>query len=319
MRGSLQDRSSSSAVRADIAQAFAHLASRQPTGETVEAQVRAMRRFVDGYGDVHPRGDLKGVEVRRCRAAKAPAEWIIPERVDGSSRIVHLHGGGWVAGGLESHRPMAAALALEARAPVLLVDYRLAPEHPFPAGLQDSIAAFAWACENGPEGSGAPKVVSLVGDSAGANLATAVCAARCTAGERGPDRLALIAAPLEARSNGLRTVRGQAAGEDEAALDGVIALYAQGAALDDPGLSPLRLADDVLARFPPTLLQVSAAEFLLWDSERFASRLAAQGVRTCLSVWPEMPHVWHAFLTLLPESRQALREVARFLAESVPE
>ena len=273
-----------------------------------------MRDFVNRYGDIEPRTALSGVEIVEVKIGAMRAEWIVPQSGDKKNRLVYIHGGGWVAGSLESHRPLAARLAASSTIPTLLIDYRLAPEHPFPAGLNDCLDALEFAYSNGPNSSGAGGQVVLAGDSAGANLAAAAVLELIARGSRVPDRLALMCAALDGSANILR-------GESETVklgnseLEVVMAAYTQGrAAVDDPRISPLGAPQWMLQRFPPTLLQCSLADFLLWDSLMFASRLATCGNRTVLSTWPQMPHVWHAFLELLPEAPAALDEVANFLS-----
>ena len=188
--------SAASPRRPDIERAFDHLASgAQPSPS--ENPIATMRAFVDRYGDVEARGPLPAKEIRPVRAGDVPAEWILPHQLLGDERIVLLHGGGWVAGDLNSHGPMAAALAEMSGLAVLLVDYRLAPEHPFPAGFQDCRAAFAWALENGPGGAGTASQIYLVGDSAGGNLSAAVCIDAVASGDRAPHRLVLMSPALE--------------------------------------------------------------------------------------------------------------------------
>ena len=303
-------------ARPDVERAFRHLAAPRVEGTpaTPEAQLAAMRAFVDRYGDIGPRAPLRGVAVTPVTAASRPAEWLVPVGADPDARLLYLHGGGWSAGGLESHRPLAAQLATLTGRATLLLSYRLAPEHPFPAGLEDCAAALRWTAEHGPEGPSPARRLLLAGDSAGANLAAAACLLAVRDGGRVPDRLAMICAPVDASAKPDRGARADiVAGNTE--LEQAIAGYVQGgASLDDPRLSPLRAESALLSGFPPTLLQVSGAEFLLWDSQRFADRLITAGVRTTLSVWPDLPHVWHAFLELLPEARLALSEVADFLS-----
>lgn len=298
------------ANRPDIDQAFRHLAA---VADPTVDPIAAMRAFVDRYGDVSPREPLTGVEVRPVRAVDVDCEWIIPDGADTDSRLVFLHGGGWLAGGLESHRPMAARLAALSGVATLLVDYRLAPEHPFPAAFDDCAKAMAWATTNGPDGSSGARRLWLAGDSAGANLAAAITLAAAESDARMPDRMVLIGLPADSGAGDLRGITSEvAAGNAEMA--NVMNAYVQdGTPLDDPRISPLKGRRELLRRFPPTLLQVSAAEFLLWDSRAFSTRLIDAGVRTVLSVWPRMPHVWHAFLSLLPEASEALREAASFL------
>jgi acetyl esterase/lipase len=302
--------------RPDIARAFAHLASPPRVSDDPIATMRAQ---VDGYGDVEPREPLSGVDVHLVSASGVEAEWLVPRgpATPPAGRIVYLHGGGWIAGGLESHRPLAAELAMRSGWPVLLPNYRLAPEHPFPAGLDDCARAFAWADRHAPDGStgGAANLV-LAGDSAGANLAVALTLQLLRDGGRTPDRLALLSPPLDGHPNPARGAAAEASG-DQAALVAVMELYLQGAGgLDDMRVSPLRAPGAAFTDFPPTLIQASAAEFLLWDAQEFTRRLAACNVRVTLSIWPSMPHVWQAFLTLLPEAKAALSEVGAFLAQA---
>ena len=110
--------------------------------------------FVHQYGDIEPRPPLVGVTVTTLENAPFAAEWIVAPGADTSRRLVYLHGGGWVAGDLESHRPIAAELARLTGWAVLLVDYRLAPEHPFPAAFDDCVAAMTWARGHGPKDDG---------------------------------------------------------------------------------------------------------------------------------------------------------------------
>jgi acetyl esterase/lipase len=303
-----------STQRVDIGRAFHHLASMSAEVAS-EDPIASMRRFVDRYGDVEPRPSLERVSIQAIGAEGVRGEWVVPQERRGEGRILHLHGGGWVAGGLESHRPMSAALALRTGLPVLLLDYRLAPEHPFPAGFHDCSSALEHAFDQGPEGPGPTGRVFIVGDSAGANLAAAVCQRQLATGGRAPRRLALMSPPLDGACNPARGAAAEANG-DQAALAAMMGVYLQDPGLlADPRVSPLNAPDEVLARFPPTLLQVSSGEFLLWDSKRFAERLQDNGARVVLSVWPGLPHVWQAFLSLLPEARMALDEVAAFLGQ----
>jgi acetyl esterase/lipase len=298
------------AIRTDVARANAHLAAGAPRDGDPDP-LGTMRSFVRRYGDVEPRPPLAGVVVSTLLDAPFAAEWIVAPDADTSRRLVYLHGGGWVAGDLQSHRPIAAELAELTGWAVLLVDYRLAPEHPFPAAFDDCVAALAWARGHGPAGALPAVAIALAGDSAGGNLAAAVCAAGDV-----PDRMVLICAALDGNVAGRDADRADK-GPDAAGLAAMMQLYAQGATpLDDARISPLLAGDTALAAFPPTLLQASGSEYLLSQSQDFAARLAAGQVRTILSVWPDMPHVWHAFLDLLPEARAALGEIAMFIRGS---
>ena len=303
----------SEAVRPDIARAIGHLAATMTPPPGADP-IQAMRNGVDRYGDVEPRAPLLDVEVRPVDAGGVRAEWLLAADARPDHRLVYLHGGGWVAGGLYSHRGMCAHLARRSGCAVLSVDYRLAPEHPYPAGLDDSLAAIRWAARNGPDGAGAARHLVLAGDSAGGNLAAASCIRLIAADEPVPDRLALICAALD-----VAPPKSAAAGDgnvDAAGVAMMMSMYAPGvASLEQVELSPINAATETLRRFPPTLLQASGAEYLLDDAQRFMARLTESRRRAVLSIWPDLPHVWHAFTSLLPEAPAALDEVADFLGD----
>ncbi|MFZ4652009.1 MAG: alpha/beta hydrolase [Rubrivivax sp.] len=276
----------------------------------------ALRAFVDRAGDLEPRQPTPGVTCLPVAAGSVPCEWAIPDSCDEDCRIVLMHGGGWVAGSLVSHRVVAAELALRSGRPVLLVGYRLAPEHAFPAALDDCVAAMRWAWSHGPRGTAAARELAVVGDSAGGNLAAASCIRAVEAGDRLPGRLALLSGVLDGRPG-----QGRQAASDtqvnEEAIAGVLAMYLQGQApAEHAWVSPMVASSETLARFPPTLLQASLHEALYADAGRFFQRLQEARVRCVLSAWPGLPHGWHMFAAHLPEARDALAEVAHFCAGS---
>jgi len=173
--------------------------------------------------------------------------------------------------------------------------------------------AYAWAVDSGPDGRQPVRWLSLAGDSAGGNLAAATCLLVGERQARSPDRLGLIAGSLDNIPAGGRIGRDDPLCTPEGFANSAAAYLPPGVTADDPHVSPIYAARDQLARFPPTLIQVSGAEALLYDSRRFAERLQAADVQTLLSVWPGLPHVWHCFLGQLPEAEAALRELACFL------
>ncbi len=174
------------------------------------------------------------------------------------------------------------------------------------------MCAIRWASHNGPEGPARAKRLGLAGDSAGGNLAAAACIRLINAGEPVPDRLALICAALDvAPPNSAVVGDGNV---DAAGVAMMMSMYAPGVdSLEQAELSPLNANAETLGQFPPTLLQASGAEYLLHDAQRFMARLTAARRRAVLSLWPDLPHVWHAFTALLPEAPAALDEVADFL------
>jgi acetyl esterase/lipase len=299
------------AMRPELAEIFAHLAQEPEDGAD---PIAAMRAMVEGYGMGCAGKGLAACRVVPVRIGDMAAEWLVPPDA-GDGRLVYCHGGGWVAGSLTSHRTLAAELALLSGFAVLVPDYRLAPEHPFPAGLTDCAAALAHAAANGPDGAGPCSRLALAGDSAGGNLAVA-----CALGLAPvphipqPDRVVLLSPFL-----GIEPVEGgfaQAPDDPVVAGDSmglVAALYAPGRDLDDPAISPLLAADSILARLPPTLIQASAAETLRGQALAFAQRVWPLDGPLRLSLWPAMPHVWHIFMGKLPEADAALAEAAAFL------
>jgi epsilon-lactone hydrolase len=301
-------------ARTDVTSAIEHLKglAPAPADDTLDKAVAAIRRAMVRYGDATPRPALSGIEYVPCDADGVPCEWIVPERANESERIVHVHGGSLVAGSPASHRAMLSLMARAAQRPVLCVDYRLAPENTYPAAHDDCRKALSWAAMHGPHTDAPARRIVLSGDSSGAALAVATCARAIASGDRAPDCVVLICAVLLAHSLEARPDRESDPLINNEALQ-PLALYAGDASLEQPQLSPLNYDDETLGQFPPTLLQVGAPEFLLYDSITMANRLALLNRRAILAVWPDMPHLWHHFTTHLPESAAALSEVARFV------
>jgi len=245
--------------RNDVARVFKHLAEllRTPPPAGTDP-IGFMRKNVERYEDLEPVAGIDGVDIQPASVGGVPVEWVLPIewRSGPSARLVYLHGGGWAAGSLDSHRPFVASLAKRLGYPVLQVGYSLAPEHPFPTALQDCAKVLAWARKFGPDGEGETHCLELAGDSAGGNIAAAtVVKAIHERGER-PDRLLLLSASLD-----LSPQPGRADIVDpmvdlslqEPAFNGILALYVQGkTAATDPLVSPLCASDETLAQFPPT-------------------------------------------------------------------
>ncbi|MEY4608389.1 MAG: hypothetical protein RL625_606 [Gemmatimonadota bacterium] len=237
-------------------------------------------------------------------------EWCRPRGADPARVILYLHGGAYVAGRVEDFRPFATWLAARSGVAVFSLAYRLAPEHPFPAALDDALAAVRALRAQGI----APAQLAIVGDSAGGGLALATTLALREAGESLPAALALLSPFTDmAATGGSRLTN--------ALRDDVLSLrhaeplarwYAGSTPLEAPLLSPVR-AD--LTGFPPTLIHVSDAEVLLDDATQLAERLRAVRVPVELEVWQGQPHDWHASVPLTRESREGVRRVGRFLAD----
>lgn len=296
--------------RPELEEVFAHLGRPVPDHSD---PVAAMRAMVDGYGMgcVGPGSAL--CRVVPLSGATFAGEWIVPEAPDADRRIVYLHGGGWAAGSAASHRALAAELAVRAGQALLLVAYRLAPEHPFPEGLRDCVAALALAQAQGPHGKGAA-AVTLMGDSAGGNLAAATTLACLGEALPLPDRLVLLSPFLDpdvaSATSFLNPVRDPVVTAEGAAGAGLF--YATAEQRTMPLVAPLRASEADLSRFPSTLVQASASETLRDQAFLFCQRLWANNISAKLSLWGAMPHAWHCFTGKLPEADDALDEAARF-------
>ncbi len=255
----------------------------------------------------------RGAVWRAATLAGVPGEWV--EASNGppaTATLLYLHGGGFVGCSPATHRPITAALARQGMR-VFVPDYRLAPEHPFPAALDDVRAVWA-ALRPLAEADGHRLVVA--GDSAGGNLALALMLALRDAGQALPAAAALFspATDLSGGSGSLTQHRERDAMFDGPALKQLADAYLAGADATQPLASPL-LAD--LHGLPPLLLHVGNDEVLRDDALRLAVKARAAGVTVSLQVWPVVPHVWQ-LLSWLPEARQSLRLAANHLREAVP-
>ncbi|MFM1931469.1 MAG: hypothetical protein RL226_772 [Bacteroidota bacterium] len=246
-------------------------------------------------------------EMEKTELGGVPA-WYVHQRKRNASKLFFvIHGGGFVFGSFLTHRAMIAYLnrltGYEAYAP----EYRLAPEHPFPIPLEDCYSAYTAMVERHPDAS-----IAILGDSAGGNLAASLVVLLRERGHRLPDHLVLFSPwmDLSPESQSVLKNRNEDSLFDKDDLVHYSALYLAGQSAEMPQCSPLR-AD--LEGFPPTLIQVAGNELLYYDSEEFAERLKAAGVRTVCSVYPLLFHVWQLFPHLVPEAKQALDEVAEFV------
>lgn len=298
-----------------LAQVTAHLRGIAQRMAQAGGDLVNSRSWMNDYAKVHPSTQELVAEVRRIDLAGVACEWLLAKGADPDRRLLYIHGGGWTAGDLDSHRPLSARISQAAGAAVLAVHYRLAPEHPFPAGLDDCVHALRWLRANGPNGAAPARSLFVAGDSAGGNLTFATLLACKERGFALPNGAIPISAATDFSASGdsFRT---------RAAVDPVIPsnpeairtlgpVYTQGRA--DP-LSPLcsPLNGD-LRGLPPLLIQVGDAEVLLDDSARIAAKAKAAGVDATLRVYPEMPHVWHLFAPFLPEASAAIEEIGAFV------
>lgn len=247
------------------------------------------------------------ISVEDLSLGGVPAERLSAEGASNGKAFLYIHGGGFVGGSPRTHRPLTWRFAKEIGIPVYAIDYRLAPEHPFPAGLDDCVAAYRALLDKGY----AAKSIIVGGDSAGGNLTLAL-ALRLKA-EGLPLPAALICLSPATDMTGTGASRHENAEADslfvEEMFDSLKPAYYPGRDERDPFLSPL--FGDV-SGFPPVLFQVGEREMLRDDSTRMAERLKAAGVEAVLEVWPKVWHVWQLNADMLPEGREAITHITRF-------
>lgn len=241
-------------------------------------------------------------------------EWFIPRDALRTERNLYLHGGAWVAGSVDTHRHLIDRIASVTRCATFAPNYRLAPEHPFPRGLEDCARSLDLVRRYGPEGAPPARHVSVIGDSAGGNLAAAVAIGAIQTGTTPPDALVMISPVTDFRAPAAAP-RGTDAGiASDAGRMAVREAYLRQASPEDPLISPLAASDAILSQFPPTLIQVGSDESLRDQSVAFAAALWDNKVPVHLSVWPGMPHVFQLFAELESADR-ALEEIAAFLRD----
>jgi epsilon-lactone hydrolase len=252
------------------------------------------------------------VTVQATDAGGVKAEWTSTPDADPAKAVLYLHGGGYVIGSLDSHRHLAAEAGRSAGARVLAIDYRLAPEHPFPAPVEDTVAAYRHLLQTGIR----PGAIALAGDSAGGGLVVGAMLAIREAGLPLPacgwcispwvDMEALSTSFVD-RSETDPTVQ-------KATILDMARLYLNGADPRHPHVAPV-YGD--LRGLPPLLIQVGSVETLLDDSLWLAREAGKTDVPVDLQIWPEMIHVWHQFHPVLTAGRKAIAAGGAFIRNNL--
>jgi monoterpene epsilon-lactone hydrolase len=268
------------------------------------------RQGIDAFAQAFPTaGDIK---VETVSANGVPAEWTSAPGADTGRVVLYLHGGGYVIGSLDSHRHVASEIARDVGGRTLALHYRLAPEHPFPAPVEDSVAGYRYLLAQGI----APRNIALAGDSAGGGLVVAALVAIREAGLPQPACGWCISpwVDMEGIGDSMTGLAGTDPIVQKEPLLEMSGLYLNGADPRSPLAAPL-YAD--LRGIAPLYIQVGAAETLLDDSTRLASVAGAADVPVTLEVWPEMPHVWHLFHPRLTAGRRAIADGARYVRSAM--
>jgi acetyl esterase/lipase len=254
------------------------------------------------------------------------AEWVLAQDADPDRRMLYLHGGAFAMGSPKSHRRITSKMSEVARAAVLAIDYRLMPEHPRTAGIEDSRTAYRWMLEHGPAGPRPAAAAFVAGDSAGGNLALSLIAWLRDHGLRAPDA-AVALSPVTDSTMGSPSLRTNIATDPMLGpLFGPLKKVPRTLLLwfgwlqirinpRDPLVSPV-YGD--LSRLPPVLVHASNAEMLRDDARRYVNRAVAAGSPATLQTWDHMVHVWHIFHPDLPEGRDAFEEIRRFFTQHGP-
>jgi monoterpene epsilon-lactone hydrolase len=265
------------------------------------------RRRLDEVGSVWPVAD--DVKLAEVDVDGVPGEWSTVAGSDASRVLMFFHGGGYCSGSILSHRRMVTEAGRAAAVRTLAVGYRLAPEHPFPAALDDALTAWRFLRKQGV----AAEHIAIGGDSAGGGITVALVNRLRDGGEELP-ACAWLASPwTDLTMSGSTLV-------SKDAVDPIIHKSYLGeladaylpAAMDrkDPRVSPLYAE---LSGFPPTLIQVGSAETLLEDATRFAAAAGAADVPVTLEIWPHMIHAWHLWNAHLEPGRRALASAGEFI------
>jgi epsilon-lactone hydrolase len=253
---------------------------------------------------------IDGTTVETVDVGGVPSEWVRPATVVASDAcVLYLHGGGYAIGSCNTHRPLASHLAARAGLAVLVIDYRLAPEHPYPAAVDDALTAYAWLLARGFD----PARIVVAGDSAGGGLTLATLLALRDRGLPLP-ALGVAISPwtdLTLSGESMESMADRDPMVKRKGLQRMADWYVGSADATDPLASP-HFADPT--GLPPLLVHAGEVEALRADAVRFADRAAAAGVDVTLEVWPEMIHVWHVFGPRVPEAEAAVTRIAEFVA-----
>src|SRR5499426_150991 len=280
-----------------------HLAKLPPSSSLTLAERRAQYDRAERAFPTPP-----DVSIEIAQTPDQSAEWLTPPGARADAVVLYFHGGGYAIGSPRSHRHLAAAIARAAGTRALLLDYRLAPEHPFPAALEDAVAAYQWLLAQGI----ASERVVVAGDSAGGGLTLATLLVLRDRGLPRPAAAVCISPWVDLTNSGESYVT-KADVDPIVTRDGIEGMtqaYVGGGDRKAPLISPL-YAD--LRDLPPLLVQVGSDEVLLDDARGLGQRAKAAGVDVTVEEWPSMVHVWHWFLPMLDEAQRAIDVIGRFV------
>lgn len=278
------------------------------SGRTVEELRADWEKFAESF-PASP-----DVSFEPVNAAGVSAEWVTAPGGASDRVVLYFHGGGYSVGTLASYRNFTGRLARGTGARLLAVGYRLAPEHPFPAALDDAVASYGWLIDQGIP----PNRIALAGDSAGGGLALATAIALRDRGYPRPAAIVAICPSTDLAKEGA-SVRERAHLDPivnyESSMAHALRYVGKGGNLKHPLASPLYAE---LHDLPPILILIGTHECLFDDSSRFAAKAESAGVEVELDIWEGMIHVWPIFADILPEGREAIEKIGNYVKTRIP-
>ncbi len=276
----------------------------RPENPTIEDSRAGFEKLARVVGGKTP------ASVRQVDAGGVPAELVSSESASGDTAVLYLHGGGYVIGSPRTHREFARRLSAASRAQVLVIDYRLAPENPFPAPVEDAVSAYRWLLSEGY----APERLSIAGDSAGGGLTAATLVSIRDQGLPLP-ACGVCLSPwvdMEGLGDSMTSRADRDPMVQREGLVGMAGVYLADADPRSPLAAPM-YAD--LKGLPPLLIQVGGSETLFDDAVRLDKKARSAGIATTFEEWDEMIHVWHLFAPMLDEGQQAIERMAEFMRD----
>jgi monoterpene epsilon-lactone hydrolase len=275
--------------------------------------IEARRKLIEQYFCVHPSTSEIHGRFYGVATGPVPMEWIVADGANPDRRILYIHGGSWVSGSPAGYRAFLSRVSMASGAVVLAVDYRLAPEHKFPAALEDCFQAYQWMRQNSPDGKTPLASAYLMGDSAGGNLALSTLLKIKDLALPLPSAVVALSPATDFTGKSPSFVSRTSVDPiiNPLLVPLLIPVYlGKDTDPSDPYASPL-FGD--YTGMPPLLLQVGDAEVLLDDSTRLAEHAAGSGCDVTLDVWEGMPHVFQGFAPFLPEASKAITKIGEFI------
>ena len=250
----------------------------------------------------------KHVNFKKFYINSIACQWIIPHDFIGLQTILYLHGGGFIAGSINSHKDLATRIAKESKAQLLIINYRLAPEHKFPAGLNDAVTVYKWLLNKKIPS----EKITIAGDSAGANLALSLVLSIKEKNIPMPKNMVLLSpwVDLECKGESYNLNKKKDPMLNKKSLCATAGFYTKQENLSHALVSPI---NGDFKELCPMFIQVGDCEILQDDAVKLASIVKKAGVKVELEVWKDMFHVWHYFSRYLYQGREAIKKIGQFI------